>query len=371
MLFNRHTLAGDGALIQKRIALCDLAVHRHGLAAAHDHQVAHVHVLDRDGNLLPAAQHVRGLRPQIHQRGNGLAGLALGARFKILAERHERQDHARGLEVQVVHKAVHQFGIACRACVADLEQGVNAVHQRRARADRDQGIHGRRKVEQRLKTVDIIFPVNDADWQRKQQLDQCKRKSVLRAADKARQRQVEHRPHGEIHQNNEEHRGYDDAGLHLTQLAVLLQTFRRCCGLLFAVVHRSRIAAGLDSLDDLAGVARALIVLHDHTAREQVDLHLAHARHCRDAFFHMRRAGRAAHAADAESLFHIFSPYPNPSPGEGVCSYLVYGSGRILSSVFLHPFSAGQDTALRHPPALRPIRLIFRRRMQKNPRCNR
>ena len=329
-----------------------------------------MHVLDRDGNLLPAAQHVRGLRPQIHQRGNGLAGLALGARFKILAERHERQDHARGLEVQVVHKAVHQFGIACRACVADLEQGVNAVHQRRARADRDQGIHGRRKVEQRLKTVDIIFPVNDADWQRKQQLHQRKRKSVLRAADKARQRQAEHRPHGEIHQNNEEHRGYDDAGLHLTQLAVRLRAFRGN-RLLLPIIHRGSIAAGYNSMNDRLRVACALIVLHDHTAREQVDLHLTHARHCRDTFFHMRRAGRTAHAADTESLFHIFSPYPNPSPREGVCSYLVYGSGRILSSVFLHPFSAGQDTALRHPPALRPIRLIFRRRMQKNPRCNR
>ena len=138
MLFDRHAFAGDGAFIQIGAAFHDLAVHRHGLPAAHDHKVTHAHVLDRDGNLLPAAQHVRGLRPQVHQGGDGLAGLALGARFKVLAERHERQDHARRLKVQVMHEVVHQLGIARGARVADLEQRIDAVHQRRARTDRDQ-----------------------------------------------------------------------------------------------------------------------------------------------------------------------------------------------------------------------------------------
>ena len=45
---------------------------------------------------------------------------------------------------------------------------------------------------------------------------------------------------------------------------------------------------------------------------------------------------------------------------------------RIPASVFCrHPFSAGQDAALQHPLCSVPISLIFRRRMQKNPRCNR
>ena len=47
MLFDRHALAGDGAFIQIRAALGDLAVNRHGLTAAHDNEIANLYLLNR------------------------------------------------------------------------------------------------------------------------------------------------------------------------------------------------------------------------------------------------------------------------------------------------------------------------------------
>ena len=90
MALNRHALSGDRALVQKRAAFGDHAVHRYRrTAAANDHQISRLHLLDRQLNGPAAADDFCGLRTQIHQRRNGLAGLALGSRFEELAKRNE------------------------------------------------------------------------------------------------------------------------------------------------------------------------------------------------------------------------------------------------------------------------------------------
>ena len=106
MLFDRHALTGDGAFVQIRAALGDLAVNRHGLTAAHDNEIANLYLLNRQLHGLTATDDLGGLRTQVHQSRDGFACLALGTRFKELAERYQRQNHACGLKIQVVHKAV-------------------------------------------------------------------------------------------------------------------------------------------------------------------------------------------------------------------------------------------------------------------------
>ena len=93
MLFDRHALTGDGAFVQIGAALGNLAVNRHGLTAAHDNEVANLHLLNRQLHGLTATDDLGGLRTQVHQCRNGFAGLALGTRFKELAERYQRQNH--------------------------------------------------------------------------------------------------------------------------------------------------------------------------------------------------------------------------------------------------------------------------------------
>ena len=97
MLFDRHTLAGDGAFVQIGAALGNLAVNRHGLTAAHDNEVANLYLLNRQLHGLTATNDLGGLRTQVHQCRDCFAGLALGTRFKEFAKRNKRQDHACGL----------------------------------------------------------------------------------------------------------------------------------------------------------------------------------------------------------------------------------------------------------------------------------
>ena len=316
-LFDRHALAGDGAFIQISAALGNLAVNRHGLTAAHDNEVANLYLLNRQLHGLTATDNLGGLRTQVHQRRNGFAGLALGTRFKELAERYQRQNHACGFKIQVVHKAV---GCLRRGRERNLNQRVNAVHERRTRANDDKRVHRRGTMQQRFEAVDIIFAIDNDNRQREDQLRECQIEHAVHACRIGRQRQPDHLAHREVHQDKHENRRNDNTGLHFLQRLVRLRALRRSrC--LPAVVHRSRVAAGLDRLYNRLCVARVFIVLDRHAAGEQIYLHAADTRHRRNAFLHMGGAGRAAHAAHPKPLFHIASPIYTPPPREGVLIY--------------------------------------------------
>ena len=317
MLFDRHALTGDGAFVQIGAALGNLAVNRHGLTAAHDNEVANLYLLNRQLHGLTATDDLGGLRTQVHQRRNGFAGLALGTRFKELAERYQRQNHACGFKIQVVHKAV---GCLRRGRERDLNQRVNAVHERRTRANGDKRVHRRGTVQQRFEAVDIIFAVDNDNRQREEQLRERQIEHAVHACRIGRQRQPDHLAHREVHQDKHENRRNDNTGLHFLQRLVRLRALRRSrC--LPAVVHRSRVAAGLDRLYNRLCVARIFVVLDRHAAGEQIYLHAADTRHRRNAFLHMGGAGRAAHAAHPKPLFHIASPICTPPPREGVLIY--------------------------------------------------
>ena len=151
-----------------------------------------------------------------------------------------------------------------------------------------------------------------------------------------RQRQPDHLAHREVHQDKHENRRNDNTGLHFLQRLVRLRASRRSrC--LPAVVHRSRVAAGLDRLYNRLCVARIFVVLDRHAAGEQIYLHAADTRHRRNAFLHMGGAGRAAHAAHPKPLFHIGISDPAPLPhGRGFSfTDTVYTQGTVLSTTKL------------------------------------
>ena len=192
MALDRHTLARDGTLVEERAALGNHAVHRNGLATAHHDKVAHLDQLDWHLDGLTAPDNGCHLGTQVHERRDCLAGLALGACFKELAEGDKRQNHARRLEIQVVHEAVRR--LRCR-CGADTHEGIDAVDERRTRTDRNQRVHGRGAMQQGLEAVDIVFAVDDNDGKRQHKLGQREREHAVHAGSVARQRQTDHLAH--------------------------------------------------------------------------------------------------------------------------------------------------------------------------------
>ena len=218
MALNRHALSGDRALVEKRAAFGDHAVHRHRLTAANDHEISRLHLLDRQLNGPAAADDLCGLRAQIHQRRNGLAGLALSSRLEELAK------HEAVRRLGRMHEAVRRLG---RRCGADADERINTVDERRARADRDQCVHRWRAMQQGLKAVDIVFTVDEDDGDRQDKLGQRERKHAVHAGGIRRQRQSDHLSHGKIHENDHKYSRYDDALFHLAQRLICLCALRR------------------------------------------------------------------------------------------------------------------------------------------------
>ena len=85
------------------MAVGDDTVHGDAAALTDDDGVTGHDLLRGDGELLSLTAHHGTLRGQSQQSGDGTGGLAAGALLQILAHRHQRQDHAGGLEVQVRH----------------------------------------------------------------------------------------------------------------------------------------------------------------------------------------------------------------------------------------------------------------------------
>ena len=74
---DRHRLAGQQRLVDRRLALDDDAVGRDLLAGPDDEQVADLELVDRNEHLVAVAQHARLLRAQLEQRADRLARAAL------------------------------------------------------------------------------------------------------------------------------------------------------------------------------------------------------------------------------------------------------------------------------------------------------
>ena len=257
---HRQALARQRALVHVRLALEHRAVDRDARAGAHLHFVALPHLGGRDLRPHAAAFDERGLRGQVHQGGDRLAGLALGTGLEVFAEGHEGQDHGGGLIIQIVGGFAEE----------EPHGHDHAVDQRRAGADRDQGVHVRAAVQEGFEALRIIGKVDDHHGQGQRELDDRTDRSAVQLV---RQRQSDHVPHGEIHQNEQERDRNEQAQLHALQRFLLRLVFpRRVLRLLLRAVARRG-----DRGDDIRRRKARLVVFNFHRAREQVDLRGLHA----------------------------------------------------------------------------------------------
>ena len=304
-LVHREALAGQGALVHGGRALHDDAVHRDGLPRPDGDFVAHPDLLHRDLHLRAVPQHVGGLGGQVHQAGDGLAGLALGAGLQEFAQGDQGQYHTGRLEIEVHMVLLHPFHIAVAQAIADLEDGEHAVDDGGDGPDSDEGIHVGRAVEEGLEAVFKVFVVEVHDWQGQQELHQGEGGRVFHPGQEPRQRRAHHVAHGDIEEGDEEDEGPDQPVLHLGQLLghdVLLWLRRPGRGR-FPGQGRA-VADGLHGADDALRRDRALVIGDLHVVCQQVDADVGHAGGLAHGLFHMGRAGRAGHPRDLKGLFH-------------------------------------------------------------------
>ncbi len=97
--FDRHRLAGQHALVDRRAALEDGAVHGHLLAGEHHDPIAGGERQRVDDFDLPIRPHHPSLgRGELEEARHRLRGAAFGAGFEEPPEEDERDDHPGGLE---------------------------------------------------------------------------------------------------------------------------------------------------------------------------------------------------------------------------------------------------------------------------------
>ena len=141
---SRHRLAGQHRFIDVALALGDLAVDRHGLARPHAQQIAR----RRPGRAAHpssrlARKSMRGLRREVEQRADRIAGRIARPQLQHLADKHQRDDHRRRLEIdRRPHLAAHREQL--RRQQRDDREQIG-----RRDAEPDQRPHVRRAVAQR------------------------------------------------------------------------------------------------------------------------------------------------------------------------------------------------------------------------------
>ena len=270
-----------------------------------DHQqVPRLDFLHGNLHLLAVPEDTGGLGGQVHQAGDGLGGLALGAGFQKFTQGNESQDHTGGLKIQV-HVIFFDFGpVPVAQPEPNLEDGENAVDHRRRGPHGNKRIHIGCALEEGFEAHFKIFVVDIEDRQGQQELDEGKRKGVFPAEQEAGQGSAQHVAHGDIEQGQKEAEGSGHPPLHGLQL-----TGHRVLpdgggsGLLGAG-GPGRVARLTDGGRDALRRQDTLVVFHLHTVGQQVHLHGPHALQLAHGLFHVSGAGGAGHTSYVKFLFH-------------------------------------------------------------------
>jgi len=98
-LFNGDRLTADHRFIHAAGALEHHAVHGNLLAGTHPQAVARLDLIERHIRFRPIAYQSRGFWSEPQESFNGGAGLASGAQFHYLPEKHESRDGCCGFKV--------------------------------------------------------------------------------------------------------------------------------------------------------------------------------------------------------------------------------------------------------------------------------
>ena len=138
LLRDRQRLAGEHGLVDVRAAFEHRAVDRNLFPGPHAQLVADLHLGKRNFFFFAVLQPQCRVRCQREQPPDRLAGLAHGAQLHDFADRDQRHDHRRGLEVRADLPTVHAElgGKQPRG-----EDRGHAVEIRQPHAQADQRIH--------------------------------------------------------------------------------------------------------------------------------------------------------------------------------------------------------------------------------------
>ena len=150
-LFHRYALASDDGFVDRALAFDHHSVNRHARAGANDEDIPRSHLLGGDlflGTVGVAAN--RRFRREVHELRNRVGGLPLRARLEVFAQRNQREDHRRRLEVQIHRRHVREIDVAAAHPPADAVDRHDAVDRRGRRAQRNERVHVRRAMEERL-----------------------------------------------------------------------------------------------------------------------------------------------------------------------------------------------------------------------------
>ena len=325
LLLDGDALARQRGFIDRGRALEHQAVHGDALARLDDQLVAELHLLDGDDALRAVTLDRRGLGRKVHELGDRVGGLALGARLHGLAHGDERQDRAGGLEVQLHHIGVHHVHVHLAEADADLIDGINAVDDGGAGAEGDERIHVRRALPQRPKADNVVLAVDIDDGEQQQKLREGEGHRVLHAEEARRQRPAHHVPHREVEEGNGKNEREGEALFHaavglLRGAGAALFHGGSTAGL---CVQGRAVARLFDRGDDLRGRELRFVVFHDHAVFQQVDRDLLRAGLLGNSLFHADRAGGAAHAGHVIGfLFQLGSSFEKIQYPGGV--FLIY-----------------------------------------------
>ena len=290
---HREALTGEGGFVHRGASLQDHTVHRNALTGADHHDVPGHDLLHRDLHLHAGALHRGGFWGQIHQLGDGLGGLALGAGLQPLAKGDEGEDGGGALKVEVHGVGHERLVIPGYKGKGDLVDDVDAVDHRRRGAHCDERIHVGRAVPQGLEAGEEIVPVQIENGQGEQELGEGKGQGIVHSVQPAGDRQPHHGAHGEVEQRHEKDQRPQELplfGLRLLEGEV----FRRFApgGLLPGGIRRSGAVAGLlHQPGDIRRLQGGFIVVHHHVVGQQVYIHRADPLGFGEALFDVSRAG--------------------------------------------------------------------------------
>ena len=332
-LIRRDALAGEGRLVHRAGPLFHHAVHWDALPRLHHEQVSGLHLLHRDGDLLPRPQQHRRLGGQAHQALQGIGGLALGPGLQQLAHGDQGEDHGGGLEIKLVHQLHHPVHIAVELGIGHEKQGGHAPHKGGGGAQSYQGVHVGGPAPQALIAADEKPLVDDQDDARQQQLDQA-HGHVVPVEPAGQGPPPHHVPHGEVHQRQQKnHRRcqppFEPGGLVVGQ--GLLPGGGR--GALSRSLHAGPIARRLHCGHDGLRRGRAL---HAHGVGEQAHRAGGDTGDLTHRLFHPGRAGGAAHPGHVV-LFHATPSF--------LCLYLISFCIVVTSSSITSSFPSRMSRA--------------------------
>ena len=314
-LLHRDGLSGDGGLVDGGGALEHHAVHRHGLAGANDDALAGANVLGGHAHLDVVPHHGGRLGSQVHEGGNGVGGLALGAGLEVLAQVDEGQDHTGRVQVEAVH------GLVCSRHVHGTEgpghavEGDHAVGEGRGRAQRNERVHVGGAVPERLEAGHKVVAVDQQDGNAEQKLRERGGHHVVHAIQARHLRPAKHGAHGHVEERHAEGEGHHQLAEPLvcglarelagsrgrgarTAASGRVAAQRPVPGVLYGGHHRGG-----------RGVRAVKVQLH--RVLEQVDVGLGDAWHVGGRPLHARRARRAGHSLDVKGLSQQGSPHMN------------------------------------------------------------